>query len=491
MKFGFLDLKRPQYPASTELLLSSLAWAVIPRKPETAETGLMYERTRSPAGFTVKTTRPATSVGMSEFVSALESNGLRTLNGTLTTEIGKVILDALCGVSPEKGVGRASSSMGLAGALLQDARGALGVANPPNFANLINTIYALGGPPTEGRTAASAWFEAAHEYSKDPLLHSIEAAFVHTSLRPYLSETLVESWPPPRPEVLPGARPTPAPDWWQHEVVEPGLSTPFSWFWHSWNRLCEPTWVSRLTPRRWATWAICVTRHALAFTFLWESNFFEELARGALNFQLSPDEVARRAVVPVQPLIPHPQGSVSEMDVMPGINRSLTIGLACRNAVIRLTDRCAADASSLSELVLGLREHCKREAEDSELLMRALRGDGQTGGLPNLKETVRYSLQAKRPVSNGEEDNYGLLRVVSRRFVHVSPGPEWIVVMAAVSSESGLDEVRLGDVLQSMKALSFQPRIGFVLSELEKAGLCASASDGDEGIQVNLGFGRG
>jgi hypothetical protein len=179
------------------------------------------------------------------------------------------------------------------------------------------------------------------------------------------------------------------------------------------------------------------------------------------------------------------------MDVMPGMNRSLTIGLACRNAVMGLTERCAAAASSLGELVAGLRGHCKRQSEDRELLMRALRGDGDTGGLQNLKETVRYSLQARRPGSAGGDDNHGLLRMISRRFLHVSPGPEWIVVMAAVSSDSGLDEVRLGDVLQSMKALSFQPRIGFVLSELERAGLCASASDGDEGIQVNLGFGRG
>ena len=61
--------------------------------------------------------------------------------------------------------------------------------------------------------------------------------------------------------------------------------------------------------------------------------------------------------------------------------------------------------------------------------------------------------------------------------------------MAAMSSSSPGSELRLGDVQRQLDALGLKPRIDFLLSELERAGLCAGAADGDEGIEINLGIG--
>jgi len=72
----------------------------------------------------------------------------------------------------------------------------------------------------------------------------------------------------------------------------------------------------------------------------------------------------------------------------------------------------------------------------------------------------------------------------------VAPAPEWIVVMSAMSVARPSDTLRLGDVQRSLGEIGLKPRMDFLIGELERAGLCASASDGDEGIEINLGFGR-
>lgn len=486
MSFPFLDLKRPQYPASTEVLLSSLAWSVVPRKQETTNIGLIYER-RSQARHAVRIeqTRPKGDE-LATFKSELVNAGMGMLSGELTDAAADAFLDSMCGVSPAKGIGITSSSIGIACALLQDPRGTLAVKGPPNFANLINTMYELGGGGN--RTAAGAWFEAASFHAKRDTLFRIERAFVRSTLQPFIEPAIAAYWPPPSPQLVPSATPELAADWWRRDVLQSGIETPFSWFRTSWDRLCDPRWYELLSARRWSSWAVCVIRHALAFTFLWEANFFRELVRGLLDDGKSPETVARWALVPVQQLVPHPLGSVSEMDVMPGLKRLLTIGLACRHVVTGLTSRLDATPESLRDLVDCLRQDSR--PSDRCVLSDALAGTGELGGLPNLIETVRYSLLGRQSADTSEVDNYGLLKVVSRNYSHVAPGPEWIVVMSAVSSAQAVETVRLGDVLQSMKALSFQPRIDFLLGELERAGLCASAPDGDEGIEINLGFGR-
>lgn len=170
------------------------------------------------------------------------------------------------------------------------------------------------------------------------------------------------------------------------------------------------------------------------------------------------------------------------MDVMPSIKKLLTQGLACRRAIIEATKGLDAEPADLASLVLALRD------VPPESIRSALVGASRPAGLPNLIETVRYALLARSSLD--APDHHALLKVVSRNYTHVAPAPEWIVVVSAMAARGPSDLVRLGDVQASLEALGFKPRLDFLLEALERAGLCASAPDGDEGIEINLGFGR-
>jgi hypothetical protein len=392
--------------------------------------------------------------------------------------VAEAAADAMLGTKPQKGVGYASSAIGLAGALLQDPIGSLATERPPNFANLLNTMHTLGGPHGD-QTAATRWFEVARHYSATARLKDMEDAFAGTTLKLFLPDG---AWPPIAPQAAPGSEPEPVPGWWRDSVVFPGIGTPFSWFRESWDRLCSPAWYQILPPRRWAGWAVCVLRNALGFAFLWEANFFLELARGVADSKRDPATVASWALNPTRPLVPYQRGGIAQMNVMPSIRTLLTQGLACRKAIIEAAGKLDHEPPSLVELVIALRNVAPKPIE------AALVGGGYTGGLSNLIETVRYSLLTRS--SQDAPDHHALLRVVSRNYTHVAPGPEWIVVMSAMASTGPSDVVRLGDVRRSLEDIGFKPRIDFLLGELERAGLCASASDGDEGIEINLGFGR-
>lgn len=480
MGFQFPELRRPQYPSAPEVLLSALAWSVVPRSPGKAGVGLIYQRTggRGSKKVEIEQTRPV-GEGLYDFRSSLQKQRWFVKESDdLPIEVAEAATEALLGVKPPKGVGYASSAVGLAGALLQDPIGGLGTQNPPNFASLLNTMYALGGND-DGQTAATKWFEVASHYAKAPHLEQIEEALAETVLKPFLGEGI---WPPAKPIVAPGTESAAMPKWWQAELLDAGIGTPFSWFRTSWDRLCSPEWYQTLPPRRWAGWAVCVLRNAIGFTFLWEANFFLELARGAADPSRDPWTVAQWALRPTRPLIPYQRGGVAQMDVMPSIKKLLTQGLACRKAIIEAAEGLDAEPADLASLVLALR------AMPPKSIRSALAGTGRPAGLPNLIETVRYALLARS--SLGAPDHHALLKVVSRNYTHVAPAPEWIVVMSAMAARGPSDVVRLGDVQASLEALGFKPRIDFLLEALERAGLCASASDGDEGIEINLGFGR-
>ena len=189
MTFAFPDLKRPQYPSSPEVLLSALAWSVVPRASEHSETGLIYQRKESRAkrGVTIEQTMPR-GQGLDDFRASLQSNDWTTAaGGDLPRVVAEAAADAMLGVKPPKGVGYPSSAIGLAGALLQDPIGSLATKNPPNFANLLNTMYALGGA-VGGQTAAVRWFDVARYYSEAGKLKGLEDALAATTLNRFLPD---------------------------------------------------------------------------------------------------------------------------------------------------------------------------------------------------------------------------------------------------------------------------------------------------------------
>jgi hypothetical protein len=135
-----------------------------------------------------------------------------------------------------------------------------------------------------------------------------------------------------------------------------------------------------------------------------------------------------------------------------------------------------------------MRNTLASDAEATEQVREALRAVGEPPRL--IAEAVRYALLCRTGTSQSESDDFGLLRIIGRNKVQVDPAPEWIVAMSALSVNDPSKGVFLGDVLKSVGALGLRPRIDHLAGILERAGLCAGAADGDEGIEIDLGFGR-
>lgn len=492
MSAHFPRLNRPEYPSSAEILLSALAWSVVPRKKaanRNCPVGLIYRRdsVKKPSSVDIIETYPTSNQSdLSEkWQQALAQEGLRAADRLDSERLANAVAHSLLGTRPLKGVSWPSSGIGIAGALLQDATGALAKPGPPQFAQIINSAFALGEPT--GRSADSAsglWLAASTVHANSAALKPIELALLATTLREHIATPT--PWPPSAAVLSDADSATSVPKWWESLRPEEIAQTPFGWFNTSWRRLCGPEWPRQLTPRRWSSWAACVLRHCLAFTYLWEANFFRELARGILKSDDPADSIARRALLPVRPLIPWIQGSVSEMNVEPGIKQLLSSGNRCREKLCQLANDLPP-ARTLPELVSALREKAKAAPPHFQTDLRASMSTSEDSGL--VGEAVRYSLLARPTPDGTDPDYYGLLRTIARKYTHVAPAPEWIVVMSALSVEPTQATPRLGDVISSLHKIGLRPRIGFLLTQLEHAGLCASAADGDEGIYINLGFG--
>ena len=103
--------------------------------------------------------------------------------------------------------------------------------------------------------------------------------------------------------------------------------------------------------------------------------------------------------------------------------------------------------------------------------------------LQNLYETVIYSL-LRRDLS----DHYGLLTSRGNAIAVVSPGTEWVAVVASLSAGSPGRETHVGQVVRDLARLGLQPRLPDLVSLLEAAGLARGSADADHGVRVDSAF---
>lgn len=227
----------------------------------------------------------------------------------------------------------------------------------------------------------------------------------------------------------------------------------------------------------------------MAFGFLWEAWFYGEIARAlvgpAADAKESPLIAASGRARPLLPWLN--KGTISGRDIKPRLRHSLKSGLACQELVETIGERFAGRGPAT---ILGLVATLRKNATKAEIdeARNAIAGRVQPRGLKNLVETVEYSLLCRRE-SGAAADHYGLTRTVSRRFTHVSPSPEWLVVIASLAALGPSQTCRLADVLGFVRSLGLQPPIDVVTAELERVGMCASAPDADEGLLVSPAFG--
>ena len=460
-----LGLNRPQYVSSPETLISALAWRAFPVNVPDQDGKAVGLRFRSEEAGTSTLTYRATAPNR----EALDAFGVALSDAGIAGEANSVQLASAIemsvrGVAAAGGKSQAVSPLTPALALLQNPRGMMGSRNPPDIAEILEQMYALGRVNREDITGASAtqqWLTASRfRLGRDALLNAVDVA-AQKILLPAAGigdggPLAVES------ELSP-----------TKSLPYLGIGTPFSWFRVAWDRLTSPEWVEALPPRVWVDWATTVLRLAYGMGFLWESLRYESLARAIVSEGAIPAARAgtRHTVLPWR----SSKLSVGDRDIAP-----LLISRAHRAERIRqyLLEYYDED-SSVAEL--------SRDAKARASLQLILTSNETTRSGKNLWEASRYALMT-RAVGGDSADYYGFLRAHGRRFLAPEPGTEWIAVIASLACGSPSSSTTVHRVLSDLSGLGMRPELGDLIDLLERSGLSRGSADADQALIVQSAY---
>lgn len=441
-----IPLHRPEYTSSPEIFISALAadrlrW----RCADLRDVGLIFIGEPSQT----KTNKVLQTLpgDLRALALACADAGLN-FDPANEREVMEGLLSSLRGLEVPNGKSRPASPMTPALALMQNTRGAFRKAGPANYAAILEEMFDLGAKEL-GSSVSELWWQAANQRIEiDPLLKMVDTSFAR-KLGDYEMHEDSE-----RRRRRPG-----------------GLSnTPFGWFHDAWVTLTRPEWVEALPPRVWVDWACSVLRLGVAMGFLWESDFYWELARHVMNGH--PDPL--KAVQPE---------SGMRMELVPWADRNLPVSTRnVRGLIKRKTAngfRLRALFSQISEGETGdprvwlAKPGLKRQLEN------VLARPGREKGMDNLYWTVIYNLGRRE-----ESDFYALLDGRGPAISIVSPGTEWIAMIASLAARTPGHETNVAVVSTELARLGLRPRISELIALLEEAGLARGSADADQGVRV-------
>lgn len=479
----FFPLNRPEYPKNPEILQSALAWSLDDGKSKPDPTrGLVYEERVPSTAKSLKIVEarpsPSESIEILEELDLIIGGG-----GASESQLANSLWDELRAVSAQKAKAFSAMPLTLGTAMLQDPVGVHAKTGPPNFAQIIEQIYRAGaGRAVPSREAAWRWHNAVSA-SNDPLL-----GFLDRLAGQVLQNRIGRN---PIPVIAKTAKAKDGlaadpPAWLQ------SVPTPMVWFYDSWNALCSDEWRNALPSQRWADWASCVLRMGIGCTFLWEACFFQRLGRLLLADQ--PADDLRSLLAPL-PLLRWRESNlqISVRDENSRLIRTVLDGTRVRiflGDVLESHDQEINNRWHASDGIIDFCEWFSRKASRSGSFRSELNncfGGGKFSAANNVLETIRYLLLA-RSESGAQADFYGVLRRRSGRFLVVSPGEEWMVVLASLAAESPGKQCTLGRLRESLASLGIYAEREQVIQELERAGLSRSSHDADDALVVWSGF---
>lgn len=459
-----LPLNRAEYVVTPENLVSALAWRQFSlggldgRKPPV---GLTYEQTTPRKSKVVDflTTRP-TDQNLHHWLTALLASGF-VFEGDANSG-ALAVAESIVGIRASRAHQHPASPMSVHLALMQNSRGLVGKANPPDFGQIIDALFALGGPSTLASKASASelWRQAAlRRVAGDPLVAAIDAA-AKAHLEALGFGSIVAAQAPAQPGL-------------EFAGLLPG--TPFSWFNRTWTRLTSDAWVDALPPRVWVDWATTVLRLAVGLGLIWEARWHHAVAEN-LVAGIAPEFGVTAGSLETIPWAAA-EATVSVREVSSQLKRTVMRGhrirevLATQNSSLRVDEPWEEILHALS-------------AEDAlrTSLAEILRSDPGTSGT-NAWEAVRYSLLI-REGSGQYADNFGLLRAHSSRHLIVDPAPEWIVVVASLCALGPGQTTTVGAVLNALEEMGLRPRIADLIALLERAGLARGSADADRAVNV-------
>ena len=433
------DLQRPQYVATPDALLSALAWLghTWPGRDEGGTMrGLMYKSERkSGKKVRVLATYPETPAQTESFIKDFRPDSALDRG-----DLAEAVAHSVLGIRAEKSAQHPAAPLTLHLALLQDLRGFLGTANPPNLGAILEQLYALGVPAGSSQVGpAERWLEAVTTRTQaDVVLQALDRG-AHRLLPPDVERTTLA------------------------KVTGRGIPevrSPMTWFADKWPQLMGPEWTDALPIRVWVDWCCTVLRMALGFGYLWEASWYELFARARLGNQPhDPTSIASR----IPTLVPWvaSDAQVGVRDVASALKSRVKRGDAVRG-------------------VLG------RSAEPSDDDLReALTSPGTAGN--NAWEAIRYALKC-RDQAGPYADHYGLLRARGTRYLVVEPGPEWVAVIASLATGGPGRTTDARQVMDDLYALGLRPELRDLVLQLELAGMANGSADADYGLEVRSAY---
>jgi hypothetical protein len=460
----YLKINRPQYISVPEGFISSLAWKVFEWK--TAHVAgekpvAMIFRAKGQTGtqhFTLWETAPD-GAGLASLGEALKDAGIGPKPLDPVT-LAASVLNSVTGIRAEKSTLQAASPLTPGFALLQNMRGIQKSKNPPDLAEILESLYAFGGgEPTDG--VAQRWLKAAsYRCEIDPLLAAMDLAVRQNLLR---DEVQLRSSVNDEATAERAAYP----------------DTPFTWFHRTWNRLTSDEWVTALPARVWVDWATAVLRLALGMGFLWEAAWYETLARKILSEV--PFTMAD-VLSDVPQILPwkSSRSSVSVRDVASVLVWRVHKGAGVRKLLGAWLEAEAFADGAFDQAIKGMQSDSALKAE----LTTAL--GSQRRHAPNTWEAIKYALQT-RDVAGPFADYYGLLRP-NGRFLTVNPGTEWVAVVASLACRKPGGTTHVGALMDDLAELGLHPELSDVVALLERAGLARGSADADLGVQIKSAF---
>lgn len=464
-----IPLSRPEYPAVPEAFLSALAWKaftpkVLPNAASGKKLGLRFklQDIHSLAKSVEYFETVPSGDKFSDLSAALQNNGVESL-GTI-----QIVTDALItsieGTSKNKSKFIPASPLTPSLALMQNVIGALGKANPPDIGNILEQIYCLGnaGSPTSG--VASNYSKACEvRLGHDPILDTIDRSLA---------------------EVVWGGVTPNAPIAYSEEssIVNHLSNTPFTWFASAWDKITSESWVLALPARVWVDWATAILRSAYAMAYLWESCWYEAVAKAVLSNtpseQIDFETIRRNMDTPVTWRSIETPTEIKDLGSKLKWRNEKSVQIR-KHLIVWLQNEDFKELT-LSEFVDAIRS----KASFKNDLEEALNPDKskQASASKLLWEATKYSLLTRE-----QNDYYGLLQS-SGRYLYTSPGIEWCAMVASLASSGPGVSANLGQVVSELQNMGIRCSSNEVLRLLEKAGLARGSADADLAVEVESAF---
>lgn len=380
---------------------------------------------------------------------------------------------------------------------LQTLHGLVNKSSPANLAKAIESMGWLGGADEHGAVARE--FLELFAGAADPRRGATGA------IEWLLPQIAAHAW-----GRVPGSFGKSPPDWPVWPTLAPVTptarvkskvadhrQTPFAWFWGKWQSLCSPTskWHERLPARRFVDWALCLLRTGLAFSYLWEAEFFRRV-----HSMVARQHAGSGAVTPspissllsegaVLATIDPPAVPASQKGIWPAVSELIARGWKARSQLIEgLSDGeelppAATLAESVEQWVAGV------DATRLSTIGASLRVT--TGTANNQKEFVKYLLlpRSSDDDSVDQADFYSLAQTNSSgRHTWFRPGPEWLVVITSLLCVTPGGSCTLGELTRDLASLGIRVERSVLVGLLEEAGLSTDSPDADDALVIRSGF---